>query len=210
MVATNYVISAAHCFMTHTNNTRIVPIPIIKESKASEIKAIIGEDNLLSIYGSMDDEDEDKPLKTIIRFVRKLTIPKEYVEKGQASRLDIAILRLNFPVNIEIYTPACLARTLDDGTFLNKEAWIAGWGAVRGWGEPLNVVSLNGSEVHEALIPVTKCPKRLKTILCSRDRNGEKATCHVTKLISIYLYLSLSISIYLYLFLSLYLYLSLS
>ena len=84
---------------------KIVPIPIIKESKASEIKAIIGEDNLL-----IDDED-DKPLKTITSFVRKLTIPKEYVEKGQASRLDIAILRLNFPVNIEIYTPACLLKS---------------------------------------------------------------------------------------------------
>ena len=172
MVATKYVISAAHCFV-ETNELGI----IIHVSKPSEIVVAIGEDNLL-----LDDKDEDKPLPTILISVEKITIHKNYTN----SHSDLAILMLSSEVDIEQYTPACLARTIDEGTFYNKKAWIAGWGRL----EP-PIIDINGNEINppnskpdlvqEVRIPVKQCPidHDHPTLLCGQYLQGRKSPCKV-------------------------------
>ena len=123
MVATNYVISAAHCFIEADKENRITRI-----LKASEFVVVIGDDNIRI-------KDEEKPLKTIETSITQLIIHKDYAIRNQLGNIlvnypDVAILKLKDRINIEIYTPACLARTLDEHTFYNKKAWVAGWGAL--------------------------------------------------------------------------------
>ena len=123
MVATNYVISAAHCFILTDREKRITRI-----YKASEFVVVIGDDNIRI-------NDEEKPLKTIETSIKQAIFHKDYTIRNQLGNIlvnypDVAILKLKDRVNIEIYTPACLARTIDEHTFYNKKAWVAGWGAL--------------------------------------------------------------------------------
>ena len=123
MVATNYVISAAHCFLLTDREERIT-----KFYKASEFVVVIGDDDI-------SVKDEEKPLKTIETSIIQYIFPEEYVlEVGEfvVGYPDIVILKLKDRIDIEIYTPACLARTVDEHTFYNKRAWVAGWGALEG------------------------------------------------------------------------------
>merc|ERR1712013_848616 len=40
---------------------------------------------------------------------------------------DVALLKLTEPIDLDIYTPACVAQTGD--TFIGQNAWVYGWGA---------------------------------------------------------------------------------
>ena len=172
LVATKYVISAAHCFL-QTNELGI----IIQVSKPSEIVVAIGMDNL-----KLDDKDEDKPLPTILISVEKITIHKNYTN----SHSDLAILMLSSEVDIEQYTPACLARTIDEGTFYNKKAWIAGWGRLEPpiidiHGNEINPPNSKPDQVQEVRIPVKQCPidHDHPTLLCGQYLQGRKSPCKV-------------------------------
>ena len=68
MVASNYVISAAHCFVHTWKKTRI----IYRVLRASEIYVMIGDDDIYK-------DNEEKPLPTIRRYVSKLDIHNDYV-----------------------------------------------------------------------------------------------------------------------------------
>ena len=123
MVATNYVISSAHCFVNLDRAGRID-----HEYEADEIVVVIGDDNIRI-------NDEEKPLKTIETSIKQVIFHKDYTIRNQLGNIlvnypDVAILKLKDRIDIEIYTPACLARTLDEHTFYNKKAWVAGWGAL--------------------------------------------------------------------------------
>ena len=41
---------------------------------------------------------------------------------------------LIYQVDLEIYTPVCLAQTTDTDTFYGKSAWVYGWGTVASGG----------------------------------------------------------------------------
>ena len=175
MVATKYVITAAHCFIDEDEHGIITYV-----HKASEIDVEIGEDNII-----LDDKEEDKPLPTIRRKVRKLTFHKNHTTKvGEKStgHSDLAILMLSSEVDIEKYTPACLARKIDELSFYNKKAWVAGWGVYE---QP--IVDIDGNtkslphhfpdQVHEARIRVRKCLHGHPSLLCGQHER--KSTCLV-------------------------------
>ena len=195
MVATNYVISSAHCFVDLDRAGRID-----HEYEADEIVVVIGDDKIITKDGKIKTKDENKlkPLKTIRRNVKRLEFHPDYrnsitsVDGEQVlnSLSAIVILQLQRPVNIEKYKPACMARRMD--TFYDKRAWVAGWGAVE---QPKVNVDIDPvyqyyhydndypEGVYEAQIPVRKCPElsnkyNTTNILCAWGRKG-KTPCSV-------------------------------
>ena len=136
MIASKYVISAAHCMYKKNNRGKITG-----GYQPEEIVISIGDHHL----GRRDGEAE----KFI--HVKAITIHEEY--NGQeADGWDIALLELVEELDLDTYTPACLAKSTDLTTFDNKTATIAGWGHIRRWGRVIE------TEVpHE--VQVTVAPK---------------------------------------------------
>ena len=78
---------------------------------------------------------------------------------------DISILELEEEVDLNVYTPACLAEAADFHTYDGKRVIAAGWG-------------FNGTHhldtPHEVELEVYECNKK-DTVLCTRDPSGDDA-----------------------------------
>ena len=176
LVASNYVITAAHCFVEKDRYTDI----ITKVMTASEVLVGIGDHDVTT-------DNEYKPLQTIRRSVSKLDIHKDYVtEVGRpiGYHYDIAILRLQTEVDLQTYTPACLARTLDKDMFYGKKATVAGWGVLADPEDYDSPEKVPRTKVpYEVEVPVTKCqssnvhPYNHPTQICAGYKEGQKDAC---------------------------------
>ena len=99
-MASKYVISAAHC-MTEGSTT-------------VDFQIVIGEHDLTTTgEGSLTEMTIE---------VASFTNHEDYVFPDN----DIVIIELAEALDLNTYTPACLAKTSDTNTFDGKNAWVYG------------------------------------------------------------------------------------
>ena len=106
LVASEWVLTATHCLFKDQQQT--VPTP------ASEIRIVLGEHDTSSTTESIIP-------RKVIQVTKYITHP-DY--NTQTSDNDIAMIKLAEAVDLNVYTPACLANTGDD--FVGKQAWVYG------------------------------------------------------------------------------------
>jgi len=110
LVASKWVLSAAHCLFSDLELTMEVP--------ASEIEIVLGDHD-----HTVDDESD---ITKTIQLESYIMHP-DFNMDGDLNA-DIAMLKLAEEVDLNIFTPACLANMGD--TFVGKKAWAYGWGGL--------------------------------------------------------------------------------
>jgi len=106
LVASKYVISAAHCMYLHDTK----PVP------SSQVKIIIGEHDISTPeWGGIGEMTID-----VAKYTNHESFSYPYN--------DITIIELAWEVDLSIYTPACLAKSSDTTAFDGKTALLTGWG----------------------------------------------------------------------------------
>merc|ERR1719244_689357 len=110
VVASEWIVTAAHCLYEDQE--------LIVETKFEDVSIVLGEhDNFL--------EGEEILPRKVVKISKYIKHP-EYDKL--TSNADIALLKLAEKVDLNTYTPACMANTGDD--FVGKTAWVYGWGAL--------------------------------------------------------------------------------
>merc|ERR1719500_2691790 len=79
---------------------------------------------VLGEHDTADTSESTIPRKTV--RVSKIIKHDEY--KPDNSDNDVALIKLAESVDLNVYTPACVANTGD--SFVGKNAWVYGWGAL--------------------------------------------------------------------------------
>merc|ERR1719474_2612723 len=110
LVASEWIVTAAHCLYDDEGLT--------VETKVEDIYIVFGEHD-----NSMEGE-EILPRK-VLKISKYIKHPTYNTITSDA---DIALLKLAEKVDLNTYTPACMANTGDD--FVGKTAWVYGWGAL--------------------------------------------------------------------------------
>ena len=152
LVASKYVISATHCFYTED-------ITIMR--KKENIRIWLGDHNIKQSGETLLEE-------------KKIRVANLH-HHPNFGPFDITVVELAESVDLNVYTPACLARTIDTNKFLGKYVTVAGWGTL---GKKFPDVP------HEVQVTVTKCenydlPEIPPVILCARELG--KASCQVRR-----------------------------
>ena len=149
LVASKYVITAAHCVTIRKGSSVAKP--------ADEIRTIIGDHNLFS---SGEELIQPKTVNAIA--ITNHPSYNGYIGGGY----DISIVELEEELDLDIYTPACLAKSDDATTFDGKMATVAGWGldANGNWPNPM--------VPHEVAVPVVEAgecgwSKYVPSIICA-------------------------------------------
>ena len=116
LVGSKYVITAAQCLFDRVSDDQ--PIP------EKQVKVRIG-DNNLDVNG-------------VTNFERTVSVSKirnhpkyKYNQKHHSRENDISILELAEEVDLNIYTPVCLAQTTDRRPYNGEPAQVFGWGEIR-------------------------------------------------------------------------------
>jgi len=110
VVASEWIVTAAHCLYEDSELT--------VETKVEDVSIVLGEhDNFL--------EGEEILPRKVLKISKYIKHP-DYDKL--TSNADIALLKLAEKVDLNTYTPACMANTGDD--FTGKTAWVYGWGAL--------------------------------------------------------------------------------
>ena len=104
LVASKYVVTAAHCMFFDQDGKQ----PL----STSDVQVRLG-DHDLSVTGETTIAE-----KTVA--VAKINNHESYAPAGGSLNNDITVLELAEEVDINIYTPACLAQTSDTTTFDGK------------------------------------------------------------------------------------------
>ena len=94
--------------------------------------------------------------KTIV--VKKLIHHPSYSKLSCNGPYDLTILELSEPVDLNIYTPACLAQTGEYLRFEGKEATVAGWGTLYSNG-PMPSNPYAPREVKVPILTQKQCQK---------------------------------------------------
>jgi len=108
LIGAQWVVTASHCMFKENDGT--------DPWTASELTIVLGEHDIASTTESVI------PRKTVL--VSKIITHENY--DADSSDKDVALLKLAEPVDLTVYTPACVAQTGD--TFVGKNAWVYGWG----------------------------------------------------------------------------------
>jgi len=108
LIASQWVLTAAHCMFKDSQGQN--------PQTAAEIKALLGEHNL----ASTGEETIPRKLVTVTQIINHASYD------ATSSNYDIALLKLSEKVDLNVYTPACLAKSADN--FEGKNAWVYGWG----------------------------------------------------------------------------------
>ena len=98
----------------------------------------------------------------------------EYVE-DELSPWDITVVELAESVDLDVYTPACLAKTIDTNKFLGEKVTVAGWGLLTTPNSPEDVPP---DVPYEVQVPVTKCEHydnqpTPSVILCAQEKGKD-------------------------------------
>jgi len=131
LVASKYVVTAAHCMFFDQDGKQ----PL----STSDVQVRLG-DHDLSVTGETTIAE-----KTVA--VAKINNHESYAPAGGSLNNDITVLELAEEVDINIYTPACLAQTSDTTTFDGKTAYVYGWGTTSSGGA-------SSSKLLEVGVPV--------------------------------------------------------
>ena len=157
LVASKYVISAAHCFILDGTDL----------ARMEDIEILLGDHNV--------EESGETVLKEKKIGVVNLHHHPEYVEDELNSHWDITVVELAESVDLNVYTPACLAKTTDTKIFLGKKVTVAGWGGLLSTSDKI----VNPDVPHEVQVPVRKCKNYPSTIICAQEKG--KGGCYVSK-----------------------------
>jgi len=131
LVASKYVITAAHCMFFDNDATQ----PL----STSDVSVRIGDHNLAA------SGETSIPEKTVA--VSAIYNHENYKPATGSLNNDITVLELAEAVDINVYTPACLAQTSDTTTFDGKTAQVYGWGTTSSGGQ-------SSSTLLEVSLPV--------------------------------------------------------
>ena len=139
-------LSAQHCF---GGTMCCSEEPCVLNYNASDYAVRIGDHDLNTIG--------DTPIEKTI-MVQKLIHHPFFSNYSCNGPYDLTILELSEPVDLNIYTPACLAQTGEYLRFEGKEATVAGWGALHVDGpRPSNPIAPR--EVQVRILTQKQCEK---------------------------------------------------
>ena len=163
LVASQYVITAAHCLLDGSEFGEII------NRTVTDFKVRLGEHDL--------NAKNESNIGEITISVSNIFYHQTYNPNSLAHRRkgDISVLKLVKEVDLNIYTPACLAKTTDESTFDGKIAQVYGWGYKYDGGPKSNVLLEVGVEV----VNNTQCSlfmgERDKGEICAGGVWGEDA-----------------------------------
>ena len=106
LIASQWILTAAHCMFKDSAGTQ--------PQTAAEIRIVLGEHDLL-------DSFESKIPKKVVEVSQIINHPSY---DASSSNNDIALIKLSEEVDLNIYTPACLANIGD--SFAGKNGWTYG------------------------------------------------------------------------------------
>jgi len=117
LVASKYIVTAAHCLFFDTENTQPMA--------PGDVTVTLGEHDR-STSGEGTIAEKTVSIANIFRH-------ESYASPSGFSN-DIAVLEMSEEVDLDIYTPVCMAQTTDTDTFYGKSAWVYGWGTTSSGG----------------------------------------------------------------------------
>ena len=189
LIASKYVISAAHCMFEYDNSG------LATAATTADLIAIrIGDHNL--------DLDGETSLTPKFVNVVKITNHPDY-NQNIVDGYDISILQLEEELALDVYTPACLEKNMDDSLFSGPGNWtgtVAGWGYLEEarwlwpWPTPPNKTSVP-HEVDLPIMPAADCKwshrcwpfwpfcTSVPSIICAAYPEGGKDTCQVQHIV---------------------------
>ena len=162
LVASKYVITAAHCMFFDQNAQQ--PLAV------NDVKIRIGDHDLAA------PGETSMPEMTV--SVSKIINHPSYAPAGGSLNNDIAVLELTDEVDLNIYTPACLAETNDTASFYGKIAQVYGWGTTSSGG----ATSSKLLEVDVTVVTPEQCSTSMGPMeggqICAGGEQG-KDSCQV-------------------------------
>jgi len=126
LVADSWVITAAHCFYDLSGNQVVF---------ADTMSVVIGE-HTLATDGNFLSDNDDNDSKRLNLEIETMIIHESYNPVEQTH--DIALLKLKEKVDLNIYTPACLADAGKD--WAGSTGWVYGWGDTKSEDESSNTL----------------------------------------------------------------------
>ena len=143
LVASKYVITAAHCMFKYDDNDLTVGV-----TTAEEVSVAVGEHHLWQ-QGETNIPTKRIDVKRIINHPN-YDQPMNAFWVGPRLGHDISILELVEEVDLNVYTPACLAEAADFHTYDGKMVTGAGWGKTGH--------NTHTATPHEVEVAVYECP----------------------------------------------------
>jgi len=110
LVASNWIITAAHCFFDQDGN---------QVDFANTISMVIGEHDIRTANDPNDGKRKNLEIEELI-------IHENYDYKTQKN--DMALLKLKENLDVSVYMPACLPAKGKDWT--GQTGWVYGWGSL--------------------------------------------------------------------------------
>jgi len=133
LIGNQWVVTASHCLFKNQDGT--------DPQTEDELRIVLGEHNIGATT-------ESKIPRKVVRVSKIITHESYDADK---SSNDVALLKLAEPVDLNVYTPACIAHSGEN--FVGNNAWVYGWGTM-GLGAPSSDILL---EVEVPIVSTEVC-----------------------------------------------------
>ena len=164
LIASKYVISAAHCWLEVGELG--VSGKLDNNATKEDFTIYIGEHN---IKKSKETFLEEKKIG-----VANMHHHPDFFGIG-SDHPDLTLFELAEPVDLNVYTPACLARTTDKDKFVGRKGTIAGWGGLKNKPKKKDMPDVP----YEVQLPIIECDSKVNYSLCAGKIKG-KDGCNVS------------------------------